>query len=134
MIAFALPMLGTLVAALRATDLAYQVRAGTIMLQTHQVLRNDPFTFTMTGHSWLNQQWGAQVVFGLVWRLGGWSALRFAWAGLVGTTCWLVYLACRARGGTPRDASLLTLAGYLVGAQLFDMRPQILVATHPRCK
>src|SRR5206468_8005541 len=68
-----------IVAALRATiatnDLAYQIRAGNLMLFTHHLLRHDVFTFTAAGRAWTDQQWGAQIAFALIWRAGGWAAL-----------------------------------------------------------
>ena len=74
-IALAVPMIDALLTKMPAADLAYQVRAGDIMLRTHSLLRTDVFTFTVPGAQWLNQQWGAQLFLDATYRLGGWNAM-----------------------------------------------------------
>ena len=77
----ALPVVASLEASMSSVDLAYQIRAGNLMLFTHHLLRHDTFTFTAAGRAWTDQQWGAQIAFALIWRAGGWAALallRFA--------------------------------------------------------
>ena len=58
-LAILLPALAATIAPMSTVDLAYQVRAGELMLGSLAVLREDPFTFTAFGEPWLNQQWGA---------------------------------------------------------------------------
>ena len=71
----ALPVVVALRASMPTIDLAYQIRAGRPMLDNMgSLLRVDPFTFTVFGRPWLNQQWGAQVVFAALFRAGGWSS------------------------------------------------------------
>lgn len=57
-LAILLPALAATIAPMSTVDLAYQVRAGELMLGSLSVLREDPFTFTAMGDPWLNQQWG----------------------------------------------------------------------------
>jgi len=54
-----------------AIDLAYHLRAGDIMFDTHTVLRTDVFSAAAYGRPWLNQQWLAQIVLATAFRLGG---------------------------------------------------------------
>jgi len=124
-VAVLLPVGATLLVRTQAIDLAYQIRAGEVMLDTGSVLRTDTFTYTVGGEPWLNQQWGAQVALAAVFRLGGWPLLDLTRAALVAITCLFIYRACRANEATPRLASVLTLAGWLVGSQIVTMlRPQ----------
>ena len=124
-IAVLLPASVTLFGRTMAIDLAYQVRAGNIMLDTHRVLDVDTFTFTVAGQPWLNQQWGAQVVMALIHRAGGWGGVLLASGVLVGATAFFVYRSCRAVGASARTASLLTVAGCVVGLEILRaMRPQ----------
>ena len=106
-------------------DLAYQVRAGELMLRTGHVLRHDPFSFASSG-SWFDQQWGAQIVFAAVARAGRWSALAVLRAALVGAIASMTYAGARVRGASVRRAALLTLAGCLVAFPGFVLRPQLL--------
>ena len=74
-LAILLPALAATIAPMSTVDLAYQVRAGELMLGSLAVLRTDPFTFTVFGEPWLNQQWGAGVLFAAVHGLAGWGGL-----------------------------------------------------------
>jgi hypothetical protein len=124
--AVALPVVAALRATLPANDLAYQIRAGEIMVRTHHVIRVDPFTFTAFGRPWLDQQWGAQILFDLVYRAGGWVGLALFRSALVGCIYLLVFLACRAAGARIRTAAWLTVAGFTVSAGGLALRPQLL--------
>ena len=106
-LAILLPALAATIAPMSTVDLAYQVRAGELMLGSLAVLRADPFTFTALGDPWLNQQWGAGVLFALVHGLGGWGGLALLRALLVAAAVGLVAarlppLAAGAPGGAAR--------------------------------
>src|SRR5688572_20783575 len=77
LIAVAVPTSGALLSRMMAIDLAYQIRAGEVMIDTRRVLDVDVFTFTAFGHPWLNQQWGAEVFFAAIYRAGGWAGIAF---------------------------------------------------------
>jgi hypothetical protein len=127
-LAVVVPAVIALQVPLHAGDSAYQVRTGEMMLRTGALLRTDPFTFTLQGLPWTNQQWGAGILFALLYRAGGWELLAFVRTLLVASTFGLVYLACRASGARMSTAAWLTLAsfvvalGYLPG--LLSLRPQ----------
>ena len=125
-IVVAVPTAATWLGRTQAVDLAYQVRAGTLMLDTHHLLSTDPFTFSVAGRGWHNQQWGAEVIFGAVWRLGGWDGLALLWGLMVGAAAWCVFLACRSSGANVACAALLTLSGFVVGVPILMLRPQLI--------
>src|ERR671910_619139 len=101
-IAWALPAMAALIARMRAIDLAYHVRAGELAVQTGEVVRADPFTFTRGGLPWLNQQWGAQIVYGFAHRLLGWAGVASAHAASIGSGFWFLYRSCVRAGCVPR--------------------------------
>jgi hypothetical protein len=119
------PALVSMMSRMVAIDLAYHVRAGELILSTHHIPSTDSFTFTIPGRAWFDQQWGAQVLLAVLHRAGGWGTVSFVRASLIGATFGVLYLACRARGAGPRDASALSLAGFLVSLQALAMRPQL---------
>ena len=125
--AVVLPMVA-LHGALGTIDLAYQIRTGDIMLQTHALVHRDMYTFTVTGAPWLDQQWGAQLLLGLLYRAVGWPGLSVAQVLLGGLTMLFVYLACRSAGAPPRAAAGLTLGGFAVAWTSLTLRPQLLAA------
>jgi hypothetical protein len=121
-----LPAAASLLTAMRAIDLAYHVKAGALALQTGHLLRSDPFTFTHGGRPWLNQQWGAQVVFAIAHRLLGWMGVALAYAAAVGAGFGFLYSSCRRAGALPRTAAVLTLSGLIVATGPPAPRPQAL--------
>jgi hypothetical protein len=110
---------------LATIDLAYHLRAGEIMLDTHAVLRTDVFSAAAYGKPWLNQQWLAQVILAATLRLGGWFGLVVLRALLVALVLTLVFLACRAVGAATKRAAWLTVASGLPLAAGFMLRPQL---------
>lgn len=125
-VASVLPAFAALLARMRAIDLAYHVRLGELSLSTGEVVRTDPFTFTRGGLGWLNQQWAAQVVYGLAHRLLGWAGVAITHAAAIGSGFWFLYRSCLRAGALPRASALLTLAGFLVGGASLAARPQSL--------
>lgn len=126
-VAVALPVIAVLLRRATSPDLAYQLRLGEFLLDSHSIPRVDAFTFTVTGRPWIDQQWGAQIVLASVFRWGGWAALGALRALLVGATAVLLVLACRASGVSNRAAALLTVTGSLVALPALTIRPQLLV-------
>jgi hypothetical protein len=125
-IVVATPLIAVFMSHNPAADLAYQIRAGDIMLRTHSLLRTDIFTFTVPGKEWINQQWGAQLILGATHGLGGWNAVALVCATLTSISFAFVFLACRRRGASTRTAALLSVAGFWVGRQNLAMRPQLI--------
>jgi hypothetical protein len=120
------PVAGVFVSRVMAIDLGYQIRAGAMMLDTHRILDVETFTFTMRGEPWLNQQWGAELLLALIYRVGGWGGIAVVRGLLVAVILTIVYRTCRASGATPRKAAVLTLGGWVVGFYYIpQMRPQI---------
>jgi hypothetical protein len=125
-VAVSLPAISMLLPKLSAIDLAYQVRAGTLMFHSHRLLRTDPFSFTAGGMPWLNQQWGAELAFAAIYRVGGWALLVVTRALLAALIFLLVFLACRARGAKRKLAAGLAIASFSVSLPGMILRPQLL--------
>jgi hypothetical protein len=113
---------------LGTVDLAYHLRAGDVMLRTHHLLRTDPFAFTVAGLPWTDQQWGAQIILGGVFRLLGWGGLALLQSLALAATFFFVYRACRAAGAESRMAAWLTLGAAVVASFGLTLRPQLLGA------
>jgi hypothetical protein len=123
-LAVLLPAFGATIAPLPTGDLAYQVRAGELMLGSGAVLRADPFTFTAFGDAWVNQQWGAGVALALVHGAAGWGGLAMLRALLIALVAGLVLVGCRVSLHR-RPAAYLTLAGFLLGIGALALRAQL---------
>ncbi|MEX0832527.1 MAG: hypothetical protein WD276_01430 [Actinomycetota bacterium] len=107
-------------------DLAYNIRAGEIMLRTYDLVRTDVFSFTAAGLPWFDQQWAAQVLLAFVHGAGGWSLVAILRAGLVGAIYLFVYLSCRQADAGVRPSAWLTISSFLVGVGALSPRPQLI--------
>jgi hypothetical protein len=125
-LALALPALLSLLVAMPAVDLAYQVRAGDEILRAGALPAVDTWTFTIEGKPWLDQQWLAQVLFSVVHGLGGWELLFVARAGLVVAALGLLLGAMIERGAPIRVAAVLALVAFLLAAPALALRPQLI--------
>jgi len=121
-----MPAAAALITRMRAIDLAYHVRAGAVGLSTGEIVVNDPYSFTRAGEPWLNQQWGAQVVFASAHRIWGWAGVALTYSAALGAGFTFLYRACRRAGSDVRTAAVLTILGFLVGASSLGARPQAL--------
>jgi hypothetical protein len=124
-----LPLVAIGFSRLQVNDLAYQLRAGELMWQSHAVLRTDPFTYTLAGGPWTDQQWGAQLFLRGWFVLGGWRGLLALQAIILSTAYGATYRGAVRAGGGAFVASAITLATF--GAALsvpgaLAMRPQLL--------
>src|SRR4051794_755684 len=109
--------MATLIGSLATVDLTYLIRAGDEILATGRIPNVDTWTFTAAGLPWVNQQWGTEVIFATVYRLGGWTGLVLLRAVLVGVIFGCVCAICRRRGGLPpRTAAVLTLITFSIAA------------------
>jgi len=124
--AVAIPVIVIAGTPLAVNDLAYHLRAGDIMFDTHAILRTDVFSAVAYGKPWLNQQWLAQIVLATAFRFGGWFGLVVLRALLGAVVLSFVFLACRAAGAATKRAAWLTLASGVMLMGGFTLRPQLL--------
>jgi hypothetical protein len=108
-----------------AVDLAYHVKVGQLMAIGHTLPRTDVLAWTTAGRPWLDQSWGAQLLLYGIWRLGGFPLLTVVEAVLAVATWGLVAAACRRRTANLRLIAGAVLAGYVVAAAAFSVRPQM---------
>jgi hypothetical protein len=125
-LAVALPVVASLLASMSTVDLAYQLRAGAEILSTRRVPSVDTWTFTAAGLPWVDQQWGAQAVFAVTERLGGWTSLAILRAALTGVIFACVTLIGLRRGLDARTAALLAIVVFFVAAPAMALRPQLM--------
>jgi hypothetical protein len=124
-----LPAATVLLALMPTGDLAYQIRAGLRMIHDRTILTRDVFTFTVPGRQWLNQQWGAEVVLGWLFRILDWRGLVVVRALLASLAAGATLVRTRAKGADPFVAGVIVLvvlevAFLLPGAGA--LRPQLL--------
>ena len=129
--AWVVPATAVLLSRVPTEDLAYQVRAGALILSRGAFLRTDPFTFTIRGAPWTDQQWGAQVFLDALHRPAGWAGLVILWAALVTAVFGALFVRTRRASGDAMVAAGLTLGALIVTLCLpgaLALRPQLLAA------
>ncbi len=125
LLAVLLPAVASLLAPVLTEDVAYQIRAGGLTLEQGRLLETDPFTFTVAGEPWLNQQWAAGVVFAAVYEAAGWLGLLLVRAIAVGATFGFVFAACRTYEANRIVASTVTLVAFAVATTNLALRSQV---------
>jgi hypothetical protein len=105
-------------------DVFWQWAAGRWMLLHHEVVRADPFSYTVHGRSWFDQEWGYEVL--LAWSIGvfGRGALWVFSAGLASCAVLAVAGLARSRGAGWTWVGLLTLVTGLGLLVFLRDRPQ----------
>ncbi len=124
LLAVFLPAIVSLLAPLASQDVAYHIRTGQLMLQSGALVDTDPFTFTVAGEPWLNQQWAASLVLGGAFDAVGWSGLLLLRAVLIGLTFSLVHAACRGVAANHLVSAVVTLGMFLVAMPNLALRSQ----------
>jgi hypothetical protein len=124
-VAIALSAIIAMASRIIVIDLAYHIRAGEQMLSTASIARTDTFSFIDPGRAWLNQQWGAQVIFGALYRVGGFATISFARSVAMAALATFLFLSCRARGADRRVSAVLTSLGTLLVLESLGVRPQL---------
>jgi hypothetical protein len=124
-VAFVVPATFVLVRRLGSLDLAYAVRAGQIMLERGELLRDDVFLFTTRCEPWANQQWGAEILLAGTFDALGWLGLALLRAGCTLGVVALLYGACRSYGAARRQSAWLTLLAAVLVMSGFQLRAQL---------
>ena len=75
------------------------VRAGEWILIHHAIPRQDPFSFTLAGRGWCDWEWLSDVVYALLYRVHGLSAIASFHLALLCLTSVIVYRTARLRAG-----------------------------------
>lgn len=120
----------TLVAAAMAlrrlddADTWWHLASGRWIVENGTVPVTDPFSYTASGHAWVNLQWLYDAVLYGLFRLGGPNLLVLAAAATYATAVWLLLRNVRLSLAPPA-AAWLTLAAVLIAEERFFVRPEM---------
>ena len=103
-------------------DMWWHLRAGQDMWQSKSILLTDTFSYTRAGQPWVNAFWISEIVFYLLYRLGGFFSLT-ALVALTGAVTFY-FLFRRMEGNRFVNAFIVILAT-LTAAPIWSPRPQI---------
>lgn len=106
-------------------DLARHLRHGEYMLQHHALIRADPFSYTMAGKPFVAYEYGSQLVFAVVHRVGGLAGVTVLAGLLIAAAYALVARYMLRRGVDPALACAVTLAAATVSVGHWLARPHL---------
>ena len=112
-------------ATLADPDVYWHLAAGRWILEHGALPDGDPFSHSMPGAGWMLQSWLTEVVFALMYQIGGWSALV-----IMAATCFAITLAYVTRFLLARmePVHALLFVGFAAGLLLthLSVRPHVL--------
>jgi hypothetical protein len=110
---------------LRDAGTGWHIRNGQLMLQTHSVTRLDPFSATMSGHSWYAWEWLYDVFIAGVHNWFGLNGVVFVTAAVMAATFVLVFRLAMRRGGSLPIVLIMLVLSLAASAVHFLARPHV---------
>ena len=108
------------------SDLGYHLKGGQWIIQHHQVPDKDTYTYTVSGHDYLDIQWLYQVLLYTAYQWGGYALLSALTAGFVLLLIFLTWKRLRLTDA-PLWMCVILLALVLLGIEnRFLTRPETL--------
>ncbi|HEY8740365.1 MAG TPA: hypothetical protein VIN56_07220 [Candidatus Dormibacteraeota bacterium] len=107
------------------TDLWWHLANGRYIL-SHGVPSHDVYSHTAVGHVWVVHEWLADVIFYVLYQVGGLRLLILLSAAVVAAGAHLVYRLLRFGGLGNNSAVMLGMVLFFAAAPSFGPRPQIL--------
>ena len=111
--------------ALADADGAWHRRTGQLILDTGAIPRHDPFSWTAHGVSWQPNAWLSDVVFALLQRVGGLTAISLLRALVVVAFGLTVHATCRRAGAGRWSSVFVAWAATLCLDPFVAERPQL---------
>lgn len=98
---------------------------GQWMAQNHAVARADLYTYTVSGASWTDQEYGSQLIFYALRSIGGLTLTSIVFALIVWAGFWFLHARIKQRDHSPwiAGAALVLAAG--AGFAIWGPRPQM---------
>jgi hypothetical protein len=116
---------GVGIARLSDNSFFWHLRTGELILDSG-VPHHDPFSYTAHGTPWVAQSWLAELLYGVLDRVGGPFAVRLL-GGLVGVAISvLVFRLALRLAGEPGRAALLSIAALAPLYTLWSVRPLVI--------
>lgn len=85
----------------RSNDIWWHLETGRRLWSTHHFLKQDPYSWTMRGASWINGEWLFQIGLYAVYVAGGWVCVILAKSFCILTILACPWLTVRRSGASP---------------------------------
>ena len=111
---------------LRDAGIGWHIRTGQLILSTHSIPHNDPFSSTMAGKPWYAWEWLFDAIIGMAHHLAGLNGVVFFSALVIALTFALVLRRMLARGANLPVAILVLLLAVAASSVHLLARPHVL--------
>jgi len=106
-------------------DFWWHLRTGQLMEQTREILRADPFSWTVAAKPWITHEWLSELLFSTLFKIGSYQLLTITFSLLITTASLFSYLRCPPES-KPYAAGFSLLLGALASSPLWGVRPQMI--------
>ncbi|NOX96665.1 MAG: tetratricopeptide repeat protein [Nitrospirae bacterium] len=106
-------------------DVGLHLKTGELILKTGQIPKQDVFSYTVSGRSWIDHEWLFQVVLYLIYKLMGVNGLIIFKVATL-SAAFLILLKIGGRKVNYAIVGFLFLLTVLVSSERFAERPEII--------
>ena len=106
-------------------DIWYHLKAGEVIVNTHNILKQDIFSYTSEGKAWINHQWLAQVVFHSIYKIAGIQGLIIFKASIILIIFFLLLRLALALKSNITLVSFLIALIAVMSSGRFYVRPEL---------
>lgn len=106
-------------------DLWWHIKVGDIILATHHWPTTDPYSFTVSGRSWVAYEWLGDLVLAAVFRIQGLIGLELLLFALGSAIVIGLYSLATIRCKNPKAGFLACVILSLLAGVSFSLRPQM---------
>ena len=71
-------------------DTLWHIATGDWMIAHHQIVRADPFSYSVPGHPWTNLEYLSELVMAPIYGAGGWSGIHIGFGLALGAATWIL--------------------------------------------
>ena len=107
-------------------DIFWHLVTGQWMVDHHQVVSQDLFTFTVTGKRWIDPEYITEIAAYLVYKAGGLTLVSVAFGAVSLTGFVLIWRRVKLEMSSPLIAAILVGIAGLAGAAVWGPRPQMI--------
>jgi hypothetical protein len=110
-------------------DIFWHLVTGQWMVDHHQVVSKDLFTFTVSGARWIDPEYTTEIIAYLVYKVGGLTLVSIAFGALTFVGFLLIWTRVKLERANLVIASIVIGVAGLGGAEVWGPRPQMITFT-----
>ncbi|HEY6782428.1 MAG TPA: hypothetical protein VI296_04270 [Candidatus Dormibacteraeota bacterium] len=107
-------------------DIFWHLATGQWMVDHHQIVSHDLFTFTVAGKPWIDPEYTTEVIAYLIFKLGGLTLVSLAFGAVTFVGFLLIWRRVRLENANPIIAAIVIGVAGLAGAAVWGPRPQMI--------